>query len=323
MHGTLTALKALSDQTRLRIVALLARGELTVSEIVDVLGQSQPRVSRHLKLLCDAQLLTRFQEATWVFYRLSREPGVFSLLSSVLANMNSEDPVLASDQAGLDTIRARRRDEAQNYFRQNASSWDAIRALHVPESEVEDAILSLCGDIGGAHLLDIGTGTGRMLELMAPHIASGLGIDLSRDMLALARSALLARGYAHCEVRQGDMYALTLDSDSMDRVILHQVLHFADDPEQVIREAARVLKPGGRFVIADFAPHDREDLRTSHQHRRLGFSVVEIGGWCVAMGLREQETIRLEGGDLSVSLWSFDKPVGRQPQHPSVSKDHV
>ncbi len=300
MEQLLAALRAAAEPTRLRLLALCAEGELTVSELTDILGQSQPRVSRHLKLLCEAGLLDRFREANWVFYRLARGTGVAERL---VAMVPAEDPVVALDRERLDQVKRHRAAAAEAYFRTNAEDWDRIRSLHIDDRDVEAALVELLSDEPIDDLLDIGTGTGRVLEVMAPRVERALGVDLSREMLAVARVNLERAGARNCAIRQGDMYQLPAPGASFDAVVIHQVLHYAERPGRAIAEAARVLRPGGRLVVADFAPHELEFLRTGHAHRRLGFADAEIMEFCREAGLRPLQPVHLPGEKLTVVLW--------------------
>ena len=309
MDALLAALRAAGEPTRLRLVQLLARGELTVSELVHILGQSQPRISRHLKLLTEAGLLARHPEGSWVFYRLAKNgPGaeVAGHLTALLAA--GGDQVLTRDLERLADVKRTRADAAAAYFRRNAESWDKLRSLHIDDREVEKVIARLLPKRGIENLLDLGTGTGRMLELLAPRAERGLGIDLSREMLAVARANLERAGIGHCQVRQADIYQLPFPDRSFDAATIHQVLHFLDEPGDVIAEAARVLAPGARLLVADFAPHDLESLRHDHEHRRLGFEDAEIVSWFAAAGLRHKKTVRLSGKPLTVVVWLAAKP---------------
>ena len=315
MQDLLNGLRAGAEPTRLRLLSLCAQGEVTVTELTQILGQSQPRVSRHLKLLCDAGLLERLPEGSWVFYRLSRSGRGGELARQLVAMLPADDSSLARDRARLAAVREQRNRAAADYFRDNAERWDAIRSLHIDEHEVEQALLRALppGEVG--ELLDIGTGTGRLLELFGKHGANGVGLDLSREMLAVARANLSKAGLANCYVRQGDMYQLPWSQPSFDAVTIHQVLHFADEPAHAIAEAARVLKPGGRLVIVDFAPHQLDRLRAEHAHRRLGFSDAEIFAWMEAAGLTPEAAIRLPGEPLTVTLWPAARPAAdRKPR---------
>ena len=302
------ALKAAGEETRLRMLTLLAEAELTVSDLTDILRQSQPRISRHLRLLAEAGLVERFREGTWAFFRLAEHGGGAAVARALLERLNPNDQTVQRDRARLASVRQARAAAAQAYFRQHAAEWDRIRKLHVADEAVEAAIHAALADKPFRSLLDLGTGTGRMLELFGPQIERGLGIDLSLDMLLLARDRLERAGLKNCSVRQGDIYDLPLGNDSFDVVILHQVLHFLDDGARAIREAARVLRPGGRLLVVDFAPHEQEFLREQYAHRRLGFMPETVTQWITAAGLEPvmHKQLGPEPGSevkIAVSLW--------------------
>ena len=303
-----TALKAAAETTRLRILALLAETELTVSDFMEILRQSQPRISRHLRLLTEAGFVERFREGTWAFFRLAESGGSAGLARLLLDQLDPNDPTIMRDSERLSAVRGTRAAAAQAYFSRHAAEWDRIRKLHVADAAVEEAIQTALSGRPFRSVLDLGTGTGRMLELFGPEIERGLGIDLSVDMLALARARLDRAGLRHCSARKGDIYDLTVPKDSFDVVILHQVLHFLDDAGRAIREAARVLRPGGRLLVVDFAPHDLEFLREEHAHRRLGFATESVTQWLQSAGLdvTMQRSLRPEPGSegkIAVSLW--------------------
>jgi ubiquinone/menaquinone biosynthesis C-methylase UbiE len=304
--------QALADPTRLRIVALLRLMELSVGELAQVLGQSQPRVSRHLKILADAGVLERRKEGSWVFLTLAEADRVEPLfvLTDNWADAATE-ALFASDAARTESIRAERAEAANRYFAGHAEVWDQIRSLHVAESEVERAIDGALGTRPLGRLVDIGTGTGRMIELFGPRAAHAVGIDRSSDMLRLARVKLAAAGI-QSSLRQGDMYALPLADGTADSVIIHQVLHYAHSPAAAISEAARVLAPGGALLVVDFAAHGREELRDSDAHIRLGFEDEVMAGWFAAAGLEVDQVQHLEGGELTVTLWRGSKVGVRQ-----------
>ncbi len=305
------ALKAAGEETRLRILALLVEAELTVSDLTDILRQSQPRISRHLKLLAEAALVARFREGAWAFFRLAEHGPAAAAVRSLIGRLDERDPVIARDRERLGEVRAARAAAAQAYFKAHAAEWDRIRALHVADEAVEAEIAAALADRPFRSLLDLGTGTGRMLELLGPGLERGLGIDLSLDMLALARARLDRAGLKHCSVRQGDIYDLPLPRDSFDVVIIHQVLHYLDDGARAIREAARVLRPQGRLLVVDFAPHDLEFLREEHAHRRLGFSPETVTQWMEQAGLEALGQRNLgpgRDGKIAVSLWLARDP---------------
>ncbi len=293
----------------MRLLLLCADSELTVSEFTEILGQSQPRVSRHLKLLCEAGLLDRFREGTWVFYRLAEAAPGGELARRLVELMPADDPALALDRERLAVVKRQRAAAAAAYFRTNAEQWDRIRSLYIDEREVEAALARLFPSDDLHDLLDVGTGTGRMLEVFGRRVDHALGIDASREMLAVARVNLERAGLRNCSIRHADMYQLPVPGGSFDAVIIHQVLHYAERPAQAIAEAARVLRPGGRLVVVDFAPHALEFLRTDHAHRRLGFADAEITEWCRDAGLEPEPVVSLAGDPLTVSLWPARQKV--------------
>ena len=299
----LVGLRAAADASRVRLLAICAQGEWTVTELTQVLGQSQPRVSRHLKLLADAGLLERFREGSWVFYRRARTGTGARLARSLCRMLPTDDPELVLDRQRLAAVRAARQEQAAQYFAAQADRWDEVRSLYVDDAKVEAALLGAFGEHPPRNLLDIGTGTGRVLQLFAPRVGVGLGIDLSREMLSVARANLDRTSLRNCQVRHGDMYHLPLPDGSFDAATMHNVLHFADDPGAALAEAARVLRPGGRLVVVDFARHELEFLRREHAHRRLGFTDAEMRGWFTAAGLIPEPPVRLAGDALTVVVW--------------------
>lgn len=304
----LAGLQAAGEETRLRLLAVLGQAELTVSELVNILGQSQPRVSRHLKLLTEAGIVDRHREGAWAFFSVAEREPLGGLVRGILARLDPEDPVLAADRLRLADARRERADQAATYFAAHARDWDRIRSLHVPETRVETAICDAVGSKPLHALLDIGTGTGRILELLAPLAARGVGVDQSAAMLALARDRLERANQRNVQLRQGDIYALPVESNGYDLVVVHQVLHYLDDPSRAVRQARRTVRPGGRLLVIDFAPHEEEFLRRDHAHRRLGFGAEEIAGYMRDAGL-EPILHRLlapgsgEADKLTVSMW--------------------
>jgi ubiquinone/menaquinone biosynthesis C-methylase UbiE len=279
--------------------------------LVAILGQSQPRVSRHLKLLVEAGLATRQREGAWAFFRLAESGG--ALARDWLRRLDPADPVVSADRARLEVARESRRKQAAVYFAERAADWNQIRALHAPEERVEATIIAMIGDKPYRDLVDLGTGTGRMLELLAPRAARAVGVDQSAAMLALARSRIDQAGLRHVSLRQGDIYAPPVARNAYDLVVIHQVLHFLDDPARALGEAARALAPGGRLVVVDFDAHDQEFLRDEFAHRRLGFAVQEVEGYLAETGLAKIRSERVppargEAGKLTVVLWIAEDP---------------
>jgi SAM-dependent methyltransferase len=293
-------------------MALLCRGELTVSEITAILGQSQPRVSRHLKILADAGLTERHREGAWMFYRISEggsdNPSVAAVFEAVRDMAAADDRVLARDGERFEQARLARAAQAAAYFEENARQWNMLRRLHLPEHDIESRIIELVGDREIDLFVDLGTGTGRMLEIFADRYKSAIGYDLSHEMLSIARANLDQASITHAQARHGDLFSLPLEPECADVVCLHQVLHFLAEPGAAVVEAARLLNAGGRLIISDFAPHDLEFLREEHAHRRLGFSDEEVRDWCAAAGLALEgiETLSPATSDkekLTVKIW--------------------
>lgn len=305
MQQLVERIKAIAEPTRLRIVELCAQGELAVSELTQILDQSQPRVSRHLKVLSDARIIVPMREGNWTFYRLERESP--DLASPILSLLNQNDPIIIDDRQRLQAVRRRRREEAEAYFSAHAADWDAIRALHVDAAPIERQLISLAPKGAFDVHLDIGTGTGHILTVMANQVGHSIGIDNSRSMLTVARDRVARAGLTSASLRLADMYSLPLPDQSVDLVTIHMVLHYADAPERVVAEAARVMRPGGRLIVVDFAPHTNEALRQRHAHRRLGFSESEVRQWLRACDLEWRRVEALPGKALTVMIWSADK----------------
>jgi ubiquinone/menaquinone biosynthesis C-methylase UbiE len=308
MGELLAALRAVAEPTRLRLLVLCARGALTVSELAQILGQSQPRVSRHLKLLCEAGLVDRFREGSWVFYQASAGQPASALARHLVAACGDGDAMIALDLQRLAAIKRQHAEFAAAYFRENAAEWHRIRSLYVDEREVEAALCEIIAAAAPRDLIDIGTGTGRMIEVLAPAVEHALGIDLSREMLAVARVNLEHTGLDNAIVRRGDMYRLPFADGSFDAAIIHQVLHYADRPAAVIAEAGRMLRPGGVLVAVDFAPHELEFLRDEQAHRRLGFADLEVAEWCAEAGLDPAPARHLPADPLTVAIWTAYRP---------------
>lgn len=304
----LDGLRAAADPSRLRLLAICSQGEWTVSELVLITGQSQPRISRHLKILAEAGLLDRFREGSWVFYRRAQSGEGARLARSLCRLLPGDDASMRQDQRRLEAVREGRRRQAERFFDARAEAWDQERALAIDPAMVEGTLRELFAQERPANLLDIGTGTGRILQVLAGQVGFGLGIDLSHDMLAVARANLDQREARNCQVRHGDMYQLPLPDASFAAATLHQVLHYADDPFAALSEAVRVLEPGGWLVVADLAHHEVERLRENSGHRRLGFSDQEIARWFKQLGLIPDQQRRLVGPELTVVIWTARRP---------------
>ncbi len=313
MEALVVRLRAAAESARLRMLALCADGELTVTEITDILSMTQPAVSRHLKILAEAGLLIRFREGAWVFYRLADEGDAGALARWLVAACDSEGDARRRDIARLQEIRARRAEEADAYFQANAEQWDVIRSLHVDDALVEARLRAMAAAAPVQDYLDLGVGAGRILALLAPQAERAVGLDISPAMLKVARDRIAAAGLAHCSLRQGDLYAAPFEDGRFDLITAHLVLHFLDNPARAIGQIARLLKPGAMALIADFAPHGLDWLRDEHAHRRLGFSNDEVGRWVAEAGLTLAETVRLPGDPLTVCIWRISKPERDDP----------
>ena len=327
-RSVVAMLKAAAEPTRLRILVLLAGGELNVKDLTRILGQSQPRISRHLKLMAEAGLIDRHRDGSWAYFQLVETGPAGALLRGLLDTVDRGDPALGRDQMRAEAVKREREASAQGYFREHAAEWDRIRALHVSEAEVETALRAALGRGPFGLLVDLGTGTGRMLELFAADYTRGLGFDLNHPMLDYARGKLQAAGLPHANVRHGDLYDVPLPGGAANAVIMHQVLHFLAEPAQSIREAARLLAPGGKLAIVDFAPHDMEFLRDTGAHERLGFPAALVGEWLAAAGLVVASvsdlvpTADAGAGKLTVTLWLAERPHAAQRPAVNVAGPH-
>lgn len=305
-------LRALADPTRLRMMRLLAHMELAVGELAQVLGQSQPRVSRHIRILCDAGLAKRRKEGSWVFLNSAigegRSDPLAGAAGQLLAVAELADPDFAArcsdDRRHLAAIRAARETTAASYFARHAEQWDTLRALHSDDGAVEDALLNAIGADRLGSVLDVGTGTGRIAELIAASAQHVTAFDKSPEMLRVARARLQHLPGERVALAQGDFSALPFADASFDTVLFHQVLHYAQEPEAVLAEAARVTRAGGRIAIADFAAHEHEDLRRLHAHARLGFGEAQMAALLNHAGFDPAPARALPGSELTVMIWT-------------------
>ena len=321
-------LKAVGEPTRLRALWLLSQADLSVGELGQLLGQSQPGVSRHLKFLTDAGLIVRIPEGAFVYYRLPSGDGAARRsVDTLLSLVEADTPELCRDRERLNDILATRSEAAQSYFDQVASDWDALRSLHYPSEKIEQVIRDMAGPGPFGRVIDVGTGTGRMLSLFADRAESAEGIDLSHGMLTVARDHLAKEKLRHVSVRRGDAADLPFEDKSADLVIIHHVLHFLEAPRRAIAEAARIIRPGGRVIVVDFAPHTLEVLRTAHAHRHLGIDPAVLADWAQAEDLTGPPPRRFDPpGDLeqglSVLIWSLDRPASRRNAPPHLTEKH-
>ncbi len=303
MEQLLPILGALADPTRLRLLALAGRGTFCVNDFCEVLGQSQPRLSRHLRVMCEAGLLERVREGANAWFTLAQgEAG--GLARDVLRRLPQDDPLVAADRRGAARVLSERARVASDTFRRQGADWDEMRALGLPAADIEARLVELlpAGRLG--RVLDVGTGTGRLLELLAPRIGAGLGVDASRAMLALARVRLADAAYAHCQFRLADMCALPLADASYDLVVLQMVLHYAEAPAAVLVEAARVLAPGGRLVVVDLATHGERALLAQMGHTACGFSDETMRALLADAGLLVSAPVSAgDEGVLRVRIW--------------------
>ncbi|WP_040677937.1 ArsR/SmtB family transcription factor [Rhizobium mesoamericanum] len=313
LDALVDVLRAAGEPTRLRLLVLLAAGDLTVTDLTEILGQSQPRISRHLKLLGEADLIDRYQEGAWAYFRLRQDGKAAIFVRGLLAHASDNDPVVLRDSERLAAVKRQRAERAQAYFSRNAAEWDELRRLHAADEEVDAAVVRLLGSQPIDSLLDLGTGTGRILELLSGLYRRAIGVDASRDMLSVARANLDKSGITKASVRHADILNLPFEAQDFDVVTIHQVLHFFDQPEVAIGEAARMLRPGGRLVIIDLAPHGLEYLRDEHAHVRLGFSHQSMSDWLRKAGLDVEQVVDLHPGHqsgqgLTVTVWLARDP---------------
>lgn len=306
-------LRAAGEITRLRLLALLAESELSVKDLTEILDQSQPRVSRHLRLLTESGLISRHAEGAWAFFRLSDELKASSLVEHLLSQLDRADAVLQGDMGRLDAVRSDHQVRAATYFSKVAQDWDRVRSLHAPESAVEAAIVDMMSGEQVDLFMDLGTGTGRMLELLDGHFKRGVGIDSSREMISVARSKFEQTNQKHVFVRLGDIGQLDEYKSSADIIMLHQVLHHFDDPGIALGNAKTALKKGGKITVVDFMPHKLEFLREEQEHRRLGMSHEQMDHWASTSGLAVSDAREIPhnvpGGGLTVCIWQLSDQI--------------
>lgn len=323
MDQIVNALKTLGHSDRLRILALLSYGELTVSELVSILGMSQPRITQYIKSLEDADIIERLKEGSWVFSRINRNNQVVTaLVVTVLNSLSESDPLLLADRRRLEDIRSARAKAANDFFATVAQDGGQLGDEYIPRKDIEAQIREVAGDGPFDFMVDLGTGTGRMLDVFADLVARGTGIDNNPDMLKVARHKISEDHMAHLSLRQADLRAAPLGDDVADIVTLHQVLHYLDEPEQALIEAARLLRPGGQVLITDFEAHNLDDFRKLYAHRRLGFTDVQMDNLLRQAGLitEDKRTIAAQDGQPDVKIWKAVKPETDSQRHESVGK---
>jgi len=314
-------LKTLGHPERLRILTVLSRGELTVSEIVQILNLSQPRVTQYIKSLETAGIIERLKEGSWVFSRIKRgNASVSAIVATTLATLPANDPILEADLRRLEDVRAVRSIAADAFFANVANDSGTLGDEYIPKANIEKMLLKMTGKGPFAYMVDLGTGTGRMLEVFADRVTRGSGIDNNAHMLKVARHKLAENNYNHIRVRQGDLSSTPLAGGQADLVTLHQVLHYLDDPLSAILEAARLLSPTGIILIADFEAHNQEEFREDYAHRRLGFEDKDLEDWFLVAGLHLNgiETIKTQGNRPNVKIWRgvpIEKSIEKRARH--------
>lgn len=310
MDLLLQALRAAGEQTRLRILALCAQHELSVTDLIQVLGQTQSRVSRHLKILVEAGLLERYQEGQWARYRLAGQGSVIpgqdsnkagiSLARYILQNIDMMSPVFRRDHEILTRRMDARQQRIQQFFRENAPKWEEMRAELVNQPAIDAHIRDVLLAKPVKHFLDVGTGTGKALLELGPSIGAGIGIDNSFAMLDIARNNIEESNLNNCQVRHADMTQMPYEAKTFDTALVHMVLHYSETPPLVISEIARVLTKGGRVLIIDLVRHENTEIRTALQHLWPGFDKEEMEDWLSQAGLTVEDTTELNGGKLKV-----------------------
>jgi ArsR family transcriptional regulator len=277
--------KALADPCRLRLVAVLLRGEFTVQELTRIMGMGQSRISRHLKILAGAGVLSVKRQGTWSYYRSGEENAFFVAIRPAFERELEQLPQRSDDSFALAAVLEERRRRSLEFFDRHARQWDTLAATLLPVPDYLDRLLALVPE--GRALLEIGVGTGALLPELAARSGKVIGVDHSPAMLDEARRRLAADGELRVELRLGEMTHLPLVDRGAGCVVANMVLHHAADPQAVLQEIARVLEPGGIVVLADLARHEREWAREQLADQWLGFEEEELCGWFRSAGLGE------------------------------------
>jgi ubiquinone/menaquinone biosynthesis C-methylase UbiE len=273
----LSTLKALADPVRLRLVAILAHGELTVQELTEILRMGQSRISRHLKILCDAGVLTAKRQGTWGYYRLAGGNAFFADLRPLLEEQLGELPGRQDDLEGLTRILDERRRRTREFFDAHARQWDVLAREVLPTAPYRATLLAAVPS--GGCLVEVGVGTGKLLAELRQRAATVIGIDNSAPMLEEAGRQVVLDGLADIDLRLGDMAHLPVPDNGADTAVLNMVLHHAPQPLSVLAEVRRVLRPTGTLIIADFCRHEAEWARERLADQWLGFEVNELSAW--------------------------------------------
>tara|TARA_Y100000590_G_scaffold470770_1_gene669895 strand:- start:22065 stop:23030 length:966 start_codon:yes stop_codon:yes gene_type:complete len=270
---------ALADETRLRIVNILSNCELNVQDLVSVLSQSQPRVSRHLKILDEANLIERIKEGNWVFCKLISSEGIRPIIDYVSKTKKNNSDIYTRDQKKLSLLIKNRAREANYYFNRIESEDASIGEYNISDNIIDQKIISIIEKnikLPLSDIIDLGTGSGKILSLLSGSYLHGIGIDNNPNMLKMARSRFKQQGIQNCDLTFGDITDLSLKENNADLVVLHQVMHYFDDPNILISQAARLLMRDKYILVVDFDSHSNESLRKRFSHRRLGFSDEQI-----------------------------------------------
>jgi ArsR family transcriptional regulator len=286
----LTYFKALSDQTRVRILNVLRHFELNVNEIVKLLDMGQSRVSRHLKIMNDSGLLVSRRDGLWVFYSAPTNSDVSGFIDSI-SDLLSEDPVLDADLERAGDILNDRKKETSRFFDSVAEDWEAMKRTIIGERDLAADILEhikSCDVVA-----DLGCGTGDLLVHLKKKAKTIIGVDNSPRMLERAERYCAGNGL-NADLRIGELEHLPMRNAEADCVIINLVLHHLAVPLDGIREARRVLKKGGRMLVTDFDKHEDETLRGQYGDRWLGFAKEEVEKWMKNVNFRMKSFVQLE-----------------------------
>lgn len=287
----LAQMPVLGDPMRSRLLLVLERNELTVGELCSVVQAPQSTVSRHLKALADGGWLTSRADGTNRRYAIATEKLDAPLRSLWLLVRKETAGTLAAqqDERRLTQVLATRRSRSEEFFRAGASQWDHLRDELFGRRFFVPALLGLLDE--GTRVADLGCGTGQVAEAMAPFVGHVIGIDASSSMLKAAKKRLA--GHANVELRAGSLEALPIDDGALDAAMMILVLHHVADPTKALAEAARTLKPGGRLVVVDMLPHDRDEYRAQMGHLWLGFAEADVLRTLEDAGLKSSRMLPL------------------------------